>query len=47
MKWERTDIDQGDLRRHDPYIRMLAGPMDYTQGAMRNATRGNLTAREP
>ena len=24
-----------------PYIRMLAGPMDYTQGAMRNATRRN------
>jgi alpha-glucosidase len=25
-----------------PYIRMLAGPMDYTPGAMRNATRGNF-----
>ena len=24
-----------------PYIRMMAGPMDYTQGAMRNATRSN------
>ena len=24
-----------------PFIRMFAGPMDYTQGAMRNATRGN------
>lgn len=24
-----------------PFIRMVAGPMDYTQGAMRNASRGN------
>jgi len=24
-----------------PYIRMMAGPMDYTPGAMRNATREN------
>ncbi|HET6995403.1 MAG TPA: glycoside hydrolase family 97 protein [Chitinophagaceae bacterium] len=24
-----------------PYIRMMAGPMDYTPGAMRNTTRGN------
>ena len=24
-----------------PFIRMLAGPMDYTQGAMRNAIRSN------
>jgi alpha-glucosidase len=25
-----------------PYIRMMAGPMDYTPGAMRNATRANF-----
>lgn len=24
-----------------PFIRMVAGPMDYTQGAMRNASRSN------
>jgi alpha-glucosidase len=24
-----------------PFIRMIAGPMDYTPGAMRNATKGN------
>lgn len=24
-----------------PYLRMMAGPMDYTPGAMRNATKGN------
>ncbi len=25
-----------------PYIRMMAGPMDYTPGAMRNAIKGNF-----
>ena len=39
MKWSG-----GDMVPHDvtiPFIRMVAGPMDYTQGAMRNATKGN------
>ncbi|WP_183562260.1 glycoside hydrolase family 97 protein [Mucilaginibacter sp. SP1R1] len=27
-----------------PFIRMLAGPMDYTPGAMRNATQANFRA---
>ncbi|MBQ9186159.1 MAG: glycoside hydrolase family 97 protein [Bacteroidales bacterium] len=39
MKWS-----QGDMVTHDvtlPFIRMVAGPMDYTQGAMRNATKSN------
>ncbi|WP_418698669.1 glycoside hydrolase family 97 protein [Bacteroides sp.] len=27
-----------------PYLRMLAGPMDYTPGAMMNATRGTFRA---
>ena len=27
-----------------PFIRMLAGPMDYTQGAMRNAQKNNFAA---
>lgn len=39
MKWS-----QGDMVSHDvtlPFIRMVAGPMDYTQGAMRNATKSN------
>ena len=33
-----------DMPKYDvtiPFIRMLAGPMDYTQGAMRNAIRSN------
>ena len=27
-----------------PFIRMVAGPMDYTQGAMRNANKNNFAA---
>lgn len=40
MKW----YPDGDMVTHDvtlPFIRMVAGPMDYTQGAMRNASRTN------
>jgi len=29
-----------------PFTRMLAGPMDYTPGAMRNAARGQFEARD-
>ncbi len=39
MKWE----SEGDQVTYDvtiPFIRMVAGPMDYTQGAMKNAARG-------
>jgi len=39
-KWDAS----GDQVTYDvtiPFIRMVAGPFDYTQGAMRNATRGN------
>ena len=41
MKWAKENVD---MVTHDvtlPFIRMVAGPMDYTQGAMRNAVRGN------
>lgn len=41
MKWASTDVDQVTYDVTMPYIRMLAGPIDYTQGAMRNATRSN------
>lgn len=45
LKW-------GDLPAYDevtydcaiPFIRMACGPMDYTQGAMRNATKDNFRA---
>lgn len=42
-KWTPRD----DVPRYDvtiPYIRMVAGPMDYTPGAMRNATKSNFRA---
>ena len=38
-KWGKTDMVPYDLQI--PFIRNVAGPMDYTQGAMRNATRAN------
>lgn len=41
MKWSKENVDQVTYDVTVPYIRMMAGPMDYTQGAMRNATKGN------
>lgn len=41
MKWSDESVDQVTYDVTVPYIRMMAGPMDYTQGAMRNAARGN------
>lgn len=35
-----TDVVGNDVTI--PFIRMLAGPMDYTPGAMRNAAKGNF-----
>ena len=39
-KWSRENVPLEDVTI--PYIRMLAGPMDYTPGAMRNANRENF-----
>ncbi|MCD8177323.1 MAG: glycoside hydrolase family 97 protein [Tannerellaceae bacterium] len=39
MKWAPPGLDQVTYDVTIPYIRMVAGPMDYTQGAMRNVTR--------
>lgn len=39
MKWASTAVDQVTYDVQIPFIRQAAGPMDYTQGAMRNATR--------
>ncbi|WP_347157028.1 glycoside hydrolase family 97 protein [Pontibacter chitinilyticus] len=49
MKWATPDIGQTSVDQvtYDvtiPFIRMVAGPMDYTQGAMRNATKNNFRA---
>ena len=41
MKWASTDVDQVTYDVTIPFIRMVAGPLDYTQGAMRNATKDN------
>ncbi len=41
LKWSPAEVDMVGYDVTMPYIRMLAGPMDYTQGAMRNATRSN------
>lgn len=40
MKWENT-LGQVEYDVTIPFIRMAAGPMDYTQGAMLNATMKN------
>ena len=45
VKW--TDI-KNNMPLYDvtfPYIRMMAGPVDYTPGAMRNATKADWRAR--
>lgn len=41
LKWSPTTTDQVTYDVTIPFTRMVAGPLDYTQGAMRNATRGN------
>lgn len=42
MKWASANTDQVTYDVTMPFIRMIAGPVDYTQGAMRNATKGNF-----
>ncbi|MDE6777949.1 MAG: glycoside hydrolase family 97 protein [Alistipes sp.] len=45
MKW--TDRDRADMPLNDvtiPFVRMAAGPMDYTQGAMINASKADFRA---
>lgn len=41
MKWSPNTVDQVTYDVTVPFIRMAAGPMDYTQGAMRNSTKNN------
>lgn len=42
MKWSPETVDQVKYDVMIPFIRQVAGPMDYTQGAMRNAAKGNF-----
>jgi alpha-glucosidase len=39
-KWSNTDFPLYDCTI--PFIRMIAGPMDYTPGAMKNANKANF-----
>ena len=41
MKWAASTYDMPLYDVTIPFVRMVAGPMDYTQGAMRNAIRKN------
>ena len=41
MKWGGPEIDQVTYDVTIPFTRLVAGPADYTQGAMRNATKNN------
>ena len=43
VKWNQN-LDLVTYETTIPFIRMLAGPMDYTQGAMRNANKDNYRA---
>jgi len=40
VKWANEDVPRYDVTI--PYIRMMAGLMDYTPGAMRNSNRANF-----
>jgi Glycoside hydrolase 97. len=39
MKWAAPSVDQVTHDVTIPFIRMVAGPLDYTPGAMKNATK--------
>ena len=41
MKWGKPDVDQVTYDVTIPFTRLVAGPADYTQGAMRNAKKEN------
>jgi alpha-glucosidase len=41
LKWAPASVDQVTYDVTVPFTRLVAGPADYTQGAMRNATRDN------
>lgn len=41
MKWANPEWDQVTYDVTIPFVRLVAGPADYTQGAMRNAAKGH------
>lgn len=42
VKWSTVEKDMMNYDVIMPYIRMMAGPVDYTPGAMRNATKADF-----
>ena len=44
LKWCPEGYDEVTYDVTIPFVRMVAGPMDYTQGAMRNAIKKNFHA---
>ena len=44
MKWAEPGTDQVIYDVTAPFIRMVAGPLDYTQGAMNNVIMKNFHA---
>lgn len=44
LKWAKEGTDQVTYDVTFPFIRMVAGPVDYTQGAMVNANKENFRA---
>lgn len=45
MKWSDESVDQVTYDVTMPFIRQVAGPVDYTQGAMTNAAEGHFFPR--
>ena len=41
LKWSPDTLDMMKYDTQIPYLRQMSGPMDYTQGAMINAAKGN------
>lgn len=44
MKWSDPSVDMPEYDVTFPFIRMMAGPVDFTPGAMHNATRADWKA---
>ena len=44
MKWSDPSVDMPKYDVTFPFIRMMAGPVDFTPGAMRNATKSDWKA---
>lgn len=44
LKWAGPDVDMPQYDVTFPYLRQMSGPSDYTQGAMRNASKKDFKA---